>query len=211
MPHIISESERTQNGPKNFFIPSPPGVLLLFLVGAILLVLFSFSQIFNWIGNDYLGTADRLDLSIKVFNNGLGNSFDSALGGRLGQVVVWSLIGALAYILIWFIKNMFNSVENDIIVDHYLHPKNFNRAKYLSWAFGGLMVFVALLIITVVYTFVGLKVILPAAASLTSSSVSHFHSVNSALYILLSLLICTLAVYVWMILLKLLARTWHLL
>jgi hypothetical protein len=209
MAQILSQNERSRNTLKDFFVPSFAAGFLYVLLGIILLLLYTFSQIIGWFGNDYLDSADKLHESLHVFNTGLARSFDSALGGRLGQVVVWSLLGALCYILIWFVKNMFNSVENDLIVDRYLHPNNYNRSQFLGVAVGELIFFIAMLIVLLIYTFIGLKVVLPAAASLASSAANHFKLPDSALYILLSVLVPIAAIYIWTIFAKLLPRLWQ--
>ncbi|WP_410971936.1 hypothetical protein, partial [Salmonella sp. SAL4445] len=78
----------------------------------------------------YTNNAEGLKLDINILNSSFSNSFSSALGGRLGLIIVWSFVGALAYIGIWFLKNILNSFENDVIIDHYLHPTNYSRAGY---------------------------------------------------------------------------------
>jgi hypothetical protein len=209
MAQILSQSEMSSNTLKDFLVPSFAGGFLYFLVGLIMLLIYTFSQILGWFGNDYLDSADKLNQNIGVFSKGISTSFDTALGGRLGQILVWSLVGALSYILIWFIKNMFNSVENDIIIDRYTHPQNYNRQKFLGVALGELMFFIASLIVLAVYTFVWLKVILPAAASMLSSSINHFYLSSSVPYILMSALVPVIAVYFWAIFAKVLIRLWQ--
>jgi hypothetical protein len=209
MAQILSQNEKSTNTIKDFFVPSWAAGVLFFLLGLVMLLVYTFSQILGWFGNDYLNSANKLNQSIGVFNKGLSSSFDSALGGRLGQIVVWSLVGALSYILIWFIKNMFNSVENDIIIDRYSHPTGYNRKLFFGMALGELLFFFAMLIVLVVYSFTGLKVILPAAASLMSSSINHFHLSSSVPYITISVLIPIAAIYIWSILAKAFIRLWQ--
>lgn len=209
MTQILSQNELSQNTIKSFFLPSFAASFLFFLLGSILLLVYTFSQILGWFGNDYLDSAHKLNQGIQVFNKGLSSSFDSALGGRLGQAIVWSFVGALVYILIWFVKNMFNSVENDIIIDHYSHPQNYNRTRFFGVALGELFFFIAMLIVLVVYSFTSLKIIMPAAASLMSSAVNHFSLPNSIIYVLLSLIVPAAAIYAWAILAKVMARLWQ--
>src|SRR3954464_14275994 len=111
MAKIQSQSQNAEAEVKAFFVPSLAGWLLFLLLGAVLLLIYNLNQILNWVGNNYLESASRLNLSINVLNSGFTSSFDSAFGGRLGQIIVWALVGALAYILLWFLKNMLNSFE----------------------------------------------------------------------------------------------------
>lgn len=209
MTQIFSQNEMSENTARGFFVPSFAAGFLFFLTGCILLLVYTYSRILGWFGNDYLNSADTLNQSIQVFNKGLGKSFDSALGGRLGQIIVWSFVGALVYILIWFVKNMFNSVENDLIIDRYSHPKGYNRTRFFGVAIGELAFFIAMLVVLLVYTFIGLKVIMPAAASLTSSSVSHFSLPGSVLYLVISIVVPATTIYVWTISAKVLGRLWQ--
>ncbi|MBX4190643.1 hypothetical protein KW794_00995 [Candidatus Saccharibacteria bacterium] len=209
MKQILSQNEMSSNTLKDFFVPSFAAGFLYSMLGAVLLLIYTFTQILGWFGNDYLDSASKLNQSFHVFNKGLSTSFNSALGGRLGQIIVWSFVGALCYILIWFVKNMFNSVQNDIIVDQYSHPKSYNRVQFFGVALGELVFFIAMLILLAVYTFVGLKIMLPASASLMSASINHFQLPSSVFYIIFSALVPVLGVYIWSIFSKVVVRLWR--
>jgi hypothetical protein len=211
MAKIQSQSQKSITEARDFFVPSLAGGLLFLLLGSVLLLIYNLNQIISWVGNSYLGSADRLNLSINVLNNGFTSSFDTAFGGRLGQIIVWSLVGALAYILLWFLKNMLNSFENDVIVDHYLHPSNFSRTGYWGSAFAAKIFFGAVAIILITYTFLTVKVLLPAAAALSIAAAHNFKLPDSILYLLLCVLIPAITIYLWTLLVKTLAHLWKLL
>jgi hypothetical protein len=211
MAKIESQSDRSSGEVKGFFVPTLAGGTILFILGALLLVAYNSGQIINWVGSSYLESADKLKLNIDILNNGLSNSFSTAFDGRLGQIVVWSLVGALTYMGLWFLKNLLNSFENDVIINHYLHPTNFNRAGYWGSALAGKIFFAAMAIVWVAYTYLSLKVVMPAVAALTSSAVNNFDLANSLLYIVLSLIIATLLIYIWTLLAKTVSRLWKLL
>jgi hypothetical protein len=211
MAQILSQSEKSETKVKDFFVPSFAGGLLFLLLGAVILALFNLNQILSWVGNSYLENAGRLSLGINVFNNGVTTSFDHAFGGRLGQIIVWSLVGALAYITLWFLKNLLNSFENDVIVDHYLHPSSFSRAGYWGSAFAGMIFFAAVAIVLIAYTFLAIKVILPASAALSSSAINNFKLPDSILFLILCVLIPAAAIYIWTLLIKTLSHLWKLL
>jgi hypothetical protein len=211
MAKIQSQSQKSTGEVRAFFVPSFAGGLLFLLLGAVLLFIYNLNQILSWVGNSYLESASRLSLSINVLNNGFTSSFDTAFGGRLGQIVVWSMVGALAYIGLWFLKNVLNSFENDVIVDHYLHPSNFSRTGYWGSAVAGKMFFAAFAIIFVAYTFLAIKVVLPSAAALSSSAINDFKLPDSILYLLLCVIIPAAALYFWVLLMKILSHLWKLL
>lgn len=211
MSDIESQSGMAGHRIRSFFIPSGLTSVLYILLGSILLVLFSFSNLLNLIGANYLGPAYKLSLNINILNNTISKSLGSAFGGRLGQIVVWSLVGAVTYLCLWFLKNLLNSFENDIIIDHYRHPENFSRAGYWGSAVSAKIFFGALVIILATYSYLVLKVVMPAAANLASSAVYNFRLPASLVYIVLCVLIPAAAIYVWMLIARLLSHLWKLL
>lgn len=211
MAKIESQSVITGRHVGSFFVPSWAAVTLYLLIGAISLAVFNLSSLLNALGANYLGPTYKLSLNIHILNNSVSKSLGSAFGGRLGQIVVWSLVGALTYILLWFLKNILNSFENDVIIGHYRHPSNFSRAGYWGSAVAGIIFFGAIAIVLAVYSYIVIKVIMPAAAALASSAVHHFSFPSSPGYLLLCLLIPTVAVYLWTLLARIFARLWGLL
>lgn len=207
MAEIITESQLEQHKAKNFFVPSGAEVVLYMLFGAILLFLFNSGTLLKLFKNN-IGSASNLNLDINILNSSISNSFSTAFGGRLGQIVVWSFVGAAAYIALWFLKNLLNSFENDIIIDHYLHPSNYSRAGFWGSAFAGKIFFGVILILFVSYTYLSLKTVLPAAAALAASAVYHFKTVNSLVYILICILISMTLIYFWVLIARLTAHLW---
>jgi hypothetical protein len=211
MANIKSQSDRAAENSSSFFIPSAPAAVLYLLLASILLTIYSSGQILNLLGANYLNSQSALYVNFSTLTKGLNNSFSTAFGGRLGQIIVWSLVGAITYIGIWFVKNLINSFENDVIVDHYLHPQNFDRAGYWGSAFAGIVFFASVLIILLIYTFFILKVIMPGLSGLTNSSLTNFTLPKSVLFLLLCILISTFAIYLWTLVFKILTHLWKLL
>lgn len=210
MAKILSQSETTNSEFKNFFVPTFAGGILFFILGAALLLIYNLNQIINWVGTNYLDSKETLHLHIGVLSSSFGKSFDSAFGGRLGQIIVWSLVGALCYILIWFLKNVLNSFENDVIVDHYLHPKNYSRAGYWGSAFAGIIFFGVVLILTVSYTYLAVKAIMPGTSALANSALNDFRMPLSIFYVLLATGLATAVIYIETLLIRTLSRLWKL-
>lgn len=211
MTKIESNSDQTASTAKNFFVPSFGGAVLFLLIGGLLLLAYCSSQIINWLGSNYLESANKLTLNFNILNNGLSDSFSSAFGGRLGLIILWSVIGAIAYIALWFLRNLLNSFENDVIIDHYTHPSNYSRAGYWGSAMAGKIFFAAITVVFIVYTFLALKVFMPAVAALTRSAATDFQNAKSVGYILLCVLISTLIIYIWTLVARTLAHLWKLL
>lgn len=208
MATIRSQSQNENTKAREFFVPSLAGSTLLLLLGAILLAAYNFSQIIHWVGINYLNSTDTLHVNIGVLTHGFAKSFDSTFGGRLGQIIVWSLVGALCYILIWFLKNILFSFENDIIVDHYLHPKNYSRAGYWGSALAGIIFFAAVTITLLAYTFLCLMAVLPGASALANSAINDFKIPDSLLYLIVAVLVPAMAIYIWTLLIKAVTHLW---
>lgn len=211
MDAIQSESYIETHRARSFFIPSLADIILYLLVGALLLGSYNFKSILNWFGSNYLISGESIKPTIHVLNSNFSHSFSTAFGGRLGQVIFWSLVGAAAYIGLWFTKNLIYSFENDVIIDRYLHPSSYNRAGYWGSAFAGKMFFGAMVILLIGYLYVSLKVVMPAAALLARSATGHFRLPTDLLYLLLAVLISAFLVYAGWLMVRLVRRLWGLL
>src|SRR5438105_4071346 len=120
----------TRHNARHFFVPGIIEIILYVLAAIIFLVIYNSAGLISKLGNNYLDSPRDLAANFTTLTSGFSNYFSTALGGRLGQIVLWSFIGALSYIGLWMAKNVLNSFENDIISDHYLHPSSYSRANY---------------------------------------------------------------------------------
>src|SRR5436853_6222371 len=101
MAQIESESDKNIRQAGTFFRPSGAEVLLYFLIGMILLAVYNSGSIINRLGSNYIGDPQHLKTNFNTLSTGFSDSFSTALGGRLGQIILWSFVGALAYIALW--------------------------------------------------------------------------------------------------------------
>jgi hypothetical protein len=208
MAHIESQSEIASHEVRNFFKPSLAEILLYCLLGIILLVVLNAGNIIDRLGANYLGSPQDLKTNFTTLSTGFSDSFSSALGGRLGQIILWSFVGAISYIALWFAKNILNSFENDMIAAHYLHPSSYSRVGYWGSAFSAKIFFAALVLITAAYLFVVIAAVLPATAALAGSAAYNFHGVTSPFYILFSIVGIGLVLYIAIVLLRLVSHLW---
>jgi flagellar biosynthesis protein FlhB len=137
MAQIESHSEKVSHRTVNFFKPSWAEVSLYLLLSLIILLVLNLGKFIQTLGGNYIGSPNQVKASFSNLFSGFNNSFSTALGGRLGQIILWAFIGAMAYIGLWLAKNVLNSFENDIISDHYLHPSSYNRAGYWGSSLAG--------------------------------------------------------------------------
>ncbi len=211
MARIESQSDRTAHRLKNFLLPGAAELAIYALLSMILVIVFNTSVIINNLGDDYLKAAQNLKASASVISDGFSASFSSALGGRLGQIAFWSFIGALAYIALWLSKNVLNSFENDVIIDHYLHPTSFSRAGYWGSSLSVKVFLAAGTLMTAAYTYLLYAAIFPAIASLAASASYNFTLKTSPAYLVLCVVMGTVALYLARLLLRLVVHLWQLL
>ena len=211
MAKIESQSDRSSHRLINSVMPSVAELILYALLSLILLVVFNSSEIISRLGNNYLSAAQGLKANFSTLSSGFSNSFSTALGGRLGQIMLWSFIGALAYIGLWLSKNVLNSFENDVIIDHYLHPSSYNRLVYRGSSFSVKIFLAVMVLLTASYGFLLFTVILPAIAGLAGSASYNFVLSTSPWYILLGIAMGAIALYIGLLLLRLVVHLWQLL
>ncbi|HVS79072.1 MAG TPA: hypothetical protein VHD84_02165 [Candidatus Saccharimonadales bacterium] len=210
MAPIESQSEVARHNVRGLLVPTWPGVVLYCLLSTVLIAILNSGSIINKLSNNYIGSPKNLKTNFSTLYDSFSNSFSSALGGRLGQILLWAFIGALVYIAIWFSRNVFSSFENDVIIYRYLHPSNYRRASYLESSITVKLFLAALALIFAGYLFVMITGVLPAVAALAGSAAYNYHAA-SLLYILFSILGIALALYIGMLLLRLISRLWKLL
>lgn len=211
MPQIESHNETSGHSASNFFKPSMSEVILYILLSIILLLVLNSGDIIHKLSSNYIGPPEHLKTNFTTLASSFNNSFSSALGGRLGQIILWSFIGAFTYICLWLAKNVLNSFENDIISDHYLHPSNYSRAGYWGSSFSVKIFLAAMILISAAYLFVVLRAVLPALAALAGSAVYNFHPTISVFYLLFCICGLALVIYIAKVLLRLVAHLWKLL
>jgi len=211
MAEITSMSQADQHEVRNFFVPGWAEVSLYLILSIIVILILNAGSIISKLSNNYIGSPDKLKANFSTLSAGFNHSFSSALGGRLGQILLWAFVGALVYMGLWLARNVLSSFENDVISSHYLHPSSYKRVNSLGASLSAKVFLVAELIITVVYFFMAFTAALPAVAALAGSAAYDFHAATSPFYILFAVLGIGVIIYVAMVLLRLLAHLWKLL
>jgi hypothetical protein len=206
-----SQSEISSHQARNFFIPGGAEVLLYILFSVILILVLNVGDITQRLSNNYIGPSQDLKANFTTLSSSFSHSFGTALGGRLGQMLLWSFVGALAYISLWLAKNILNSFENDLISDHYMHPSNYSRAGYWGSSFSVKIFLAAEVLITAGFLFVAVTTALPSLSALAGSAMYDFSWSNSLLYISVSIIGMALVLYAAIVLLKLMSHLWKLL
>lgn len=208
--NIKSNSEIASRPVEHFFIPSWAEASLYVLLSAIVLSALNSGSIIKTLSNSYISSPHALEANFSTLFDGFSKAFSGALGGRLGQILLWSFVGALAYILLWLAKNIINSFENDIISDHYLHPANYNRTGYWGSSLSVKVFLAAIVLISAVWILIAISAVLPSLAALAGSAIYKFHSV-SVIYIIFAVIGGAMVFYISMLLIRLVSHLWKLL
>lgn len=211
MTKIETMSEVERHEVSDFFVPGWAEVFLYILLAGVIALVLNAGSIISKLSNNYIGTPDKLKANFSTLSEGFSHSFSSALGGRLGQIILWAFVGSVVYMSIWLARNILNSFENDIISAHYLHPSSYSQASSLGMSLSTKVFLLAEVIITVAYFFISITAALPAVAALAGSAVYNWHPTTSPFYILFAVLGIALVIYIARVLLRLLAHLWKLL
>jgi hypothetical protein len=211
MVEIKSESQAEAHGARNFFRPGGAEIALYFLLSIVILLIYNSGSIIQKLGSNYIGSPENLKTNFTTLSSGFSNSFSMALGGRLGQIILWSFVGAWAYIALCLAKNVLNSFENDLISAHYLHPSTYSRAGYWGSSFSAKIFLAAMLLISAGFLFVAVRAVLPSVAALAGSAVYNFNWSTSPYYLVFSVIGGALVVYIAVVLLRLVSHLWKLL
>src|SRR4051812_48340303 len=100
---------------KQLLLPSGSQILLYFLVSILILIVLSINKTWDYLNQVVLVPQGGLDSiiaknfpSVHKFLNYISQSI-------LLQVVFWVTVGCAVYVLIWFAKNIFINIRNDMV------------------------------------------------------------------------------------------------
>ncbi len=190
---------------KDLFLPNPFHMLLYLLTSVVVLVALNASKFWDYLTRDYNGQAHSLEL----FGSGEDGSgiLGSSTSGRLGQMLVWGLVGVVIYIVIWFLKNIVTNLHNDVIADEYVHPHSYNRTKYWKSVVSRKALFVVIASVLVGYIYLVIQ-LLPVLISYFYQMVINFNYQNG-LYGLASVASTTLLMHILVSLCRLTISAWR--
>lgn len=211
MSAIQSQTDLALHKSRNLLKPSAAEVILYSLLAVVVIIIYNSGGIMQQLGGDNLAAPEKLRASFTTLFDSFSNTFSTGLGGRLGQIIIWAFLGAIAYIGVWLIRNLFNSFENDIIADNYLHPSAYSRAGYWGSSLSIKVFMAAMFFITLGYTFAVITSFLPSISALAGSAAYNFVMPKSLLYIVSSVVVAALILYIEVLLLRINSRLWKLL
>ncbi len=190
---------------KDLFMPSLLQISLYFLTSIVLLTVLNAIRFWEYLNKDLAGRNQALEL----FGSGAdgGSLLGSGSYGRIGQMVIWGLVGVFIYIVVWFLKNIIVNLRNDIVADEYVHPHSYKRSKYWQSVLSRKALFVLISLVLIVYIYL-LFQLLPVILDYFYRMVVDFNTQN-ALYGLAAVASTTLLLHIFISLCRLTISAWR--
>lgn len=187
---------------KGLLKPSAVGIVLYIVFGFILMLSTGVNNILDRFISQ--NNNEQMTSLIHNYTKLVMNIFSqSTIISKITIFLLWASVGAIAYILIWFLVNTFIDVGNDIIIGtHYVGGPKHVKAKYWSIFFvrsllrgGGLLLLLVLTILVQVWH--------PISAVLLLKLLNHLTTPINWLLVVLSFIIWVLILHIYVVLIRL--------
>jgi hypothetical protein len=185
---------------KNILVPSLSQFFLYFLVSLLLLIALNIGKAWDYLNNSVLKPEGGLDSIIASNAPAVHKVINSLFQSIVLQVVFWVFVGCTVYIVLWFFRNIFINLINDITADQYVHPASYKRYKFWSGIFARRIFFWISAAILAAYIFVSAKT-LHYLASFSYDAVTDFQKIQSSIDLVGSLIAITSMIYILVLLL----------
>lgn len=201
---IQSHNTKTRIGltGRDYLVPSGSQVLIYALISLLILIGLNLDHIWRYLNDVVLAPQGGLDTFIKDTLPGLHNLLNDLARSTILQVVFWIFIGTAVYVIVWFVRNMFVNLTNDVVADNYLHPTSYNRGNFWASVLGRKVFFGITLLTLVMYLYASFE-FLPILANEAYQAIIMFRPFKSVLEIIEA----TVGVVIWLHLLLLLIHT----
>ncbi len=136
---------------KELLVPDRVQGALYLMGGFVILILLNIRNIWRFLNNQILGTVPA--------QTSLPGFLSTFSGNRLTQMLLWALLGLWVYVIFWFLRSISVNIYNDVVADHYLHPKNYQRSEYWKSVVSLKIFFVALTLTTISYAFLAISLL----------------------------------------------------
>jgi hypothetical protein len=115
---------------KQFILPNGVQLLLYLLIGVLLLMLLNIGKIWTYLNTVILSPEGGLDSILANQVPWLHNLLNRLSQSVALQFLFWLCVGCIIYIFLWFVKNIFINLRNDMVADKFVHPSAYNRKHY---------------------------------------------------------------------------------
>jgi hypothetical protein len=111
--------------PLRFATPELPQLALYLALTLLFFFIFNAGMIWN------AYTVGGTSLNEIITSRGFGRAWHAITSSGLVAGLLWALLGAVIYMVIWFFRSITTSVRNDLVVASYVHPVTYK--EYLFW------------------------------------------------------------------------------
>ncbi len=140
---------------KQLLVPDRLQAGLYFVMGLILLVVFSAPALWESFKANALGGAEAQVWGSDAVTHQIQRFWERFGASRGLQITVWILAGAALYLIIWFLRNLVVNIKNDFIARGFVGA-GAGRGYWRSVL--GLKIFFGLsLVVTIIYLIFGLR------------------------------------------------------
>ncbi len=194
---------------KQLLLPSGSQILLYFLISILILTTLNLDKAWNYLNQVVLVPQGGLDSLIAKNAPGLHKFLNYISQSVLLQVIFWIGVGCVVYVLIWFAKNIFINIRNDMVADNYVHPASYKRSSYWESVVARKIFFWVSLLVLLFFVISGTRLVV-YLSDLCYLMVSEFHAKHSVFVISKSVLATTGFIYVLVLLIHLTVNSWRL-
>jgi hypothetical protein len=193
----MDENTRLRRTIWRFIRPGGEEIILYSLIATIIFVL-SLYNVANT-GGLNVDTQELLQLLRQAANVAVLAVATAIGGNKLLLFGFWFLIGAVVYMLLWFLANIAIDTYNDIVISAvFVHPESFHQSQYWMAIGARFVLRAAAGIALLIYAFFWVKALLPTweyAFKVTLSKLSFagvINGVTTFVSIVLTLHLCTI-------------------
>ncbi len=189
--------------------PTPTESLLYVFASIILLSIRSFSAVLDALFSEEISIADVGSVGGAVdssFQDFFGSFNSSGATATVTTLIFWSAAGALIYMIMWALLNGVKEFYNEASsVDTVVHGRGENITNPVRQQFTKLLFRFTVVIFTIAYLILFLRLIVPLSSELFSNGVVHLLSINGFLQTTLSILLTFVGIHVFTVLARLVA------
>jgi hypothetical protein len=180
---------RQLNSLREFLVPSVPELLLWLMTSCILMLVANYHTIWAHLTN----SASVNDVAYTPSISYLSNLFSSRYFAQATVMIVWAVIGSVAYMTVWSIQHFYFRVKEDVEESGYVKSVTVNEYWYTKLAKYGFLA--CNVFIFVVFLAAAAFVIMPFAFGLGASTIAAHTTINQYLYALYGVLILMVTLF----------------
>lgn len=205
---IKSHSSQAETSYRDFLMVGSAQLLLDFVIGLIILLSFNIPAVWANLTSGYeIISSPSLNVYLSEHAPWLYNFFHSSVASRAISMLLWLFIGCITYLIIWFVGSFLTSLRNDVVADSYQHPGAYDKTGFWLSVLSRKVMFVCLFVLLLVYIYAAFSLLFELSVG-SYEAIINFVPRFSLVYMVGSLVTSLVAVHLFFILTRLIARNW---